>query len=247
MAGGFTNSPKILRGAFVEFGLSLPPLLVVFQFNPLTITRTRTASAGASGTADGAGQRCEVARQQTQQYFSLVQQVAATKGGSLFKDLRAGQILTVKQESISFDIRLDATDKLNDGDGITETFGISPQLSTLELMAVPKTQSVLGGLVTALLGGPSGSFAFFSEDRNPPIILFVWGRKKVLPVNITNMVIKEEEFNTNLDPTRATVSVTLEVIEGPNLPFLYTKTLKEVTSLVNLANIGDAANTIVPA
>ena len=63
MAGGFSNSPKILRGAFVEFGLSLPPLLVVFQFNPLTITRTRTASAGAGGTADGAGQRCEVARQ----------------------------------------------------------------------------------------------------------------------------------------------------------------------------------------
>jgi hypothetical protein len=244
---GFSNSPKILRGAFVEFGLSLPPLLVVFQFNPLTITRTRTASAGAGGTADGAGQRCEVARQQTQQYFSLVQQVAATKGGSLFKDLRAGQILTVKQESISFDIRLDATDKLNEGDGLTETFGVSPQLSTLELMMAPKTQSVLGGLTTALLGGPSGSFAFFSEDRNPPIILFVWGRKKVLPVNITNMTIKEEEFSTDLNPTRATVTVTLEVIEGPNLPFLYTKTLKEVMSVLNLANIGDVANTIVPA
>jgi hypothetical protein len=188
-----------------------------------------------------------VARQQTQQYFSLVQQVAATKGGSLFKDLRAGQILTVKQESISFDIRLDATDKLNEGDGLTETFGVSPQLSTLELMMAPKTQSVLGGLTTALLGGPSGSFAFFSEDRNPPIILFVWGRKKVLPVNITNMTIKEEEFSTDLNPTRATVTVTLEVIEGPNLPFLYTKTLKEVMSVLNLANIGDVANTIVPA
>ena len=34
MADGFPNKPKILRGAFVEFGLSLPPLFVVFQFNP---------------------------------------------------------------------------------------------------------------------------------------------------------------------------------------------------------------------
>jgi hypothetical protein len=244
MAGGFSNQPKILRGAFVEFGLSLPPLLVVFQFNPLTITRTRTASVG--GGAGETSQRCEAARQQTQQFFSFVQRVKSDPS-KLVTDLRAGQVLTVKQESLSFDIRLDATDKLNDGDGLAEQFGVAPQLSTLELMVAPKTQSVLGGLATALLGGPSKGFAFFSEDRNPPVILFVWGRKKVLPVNITNMQIREEEFSTDLNPTRATVTVSLEVIEGPNLPFLYTKTLKEVMSVLNLANIGDAASTIVPA
>ena len=41
--GDFANRPKILRGAFVEFGISLPPLMVVFQFNPLTISRTRSS------------------------------------------------------------------------------------------------------------------------------------------------------------------------------------------------------------
>jgi hypothetical protein len=66
-------------------------------------------------------------------------------------------------------------------------------------------------------------------------------------VNITSLQIKEEEFSTDLNPTRATITVALEVIEGPNLPFLYTKTLKEVMSALNLANIGDIANTIVPA
>lgn len=69
----------------------------------------------------------------------------------------------------------------------------------------------------------------------------------MLPVNITSLQIKEEEFSTDLNPTRATITVALEVIEGPNLPFLYTKTLKEVMSALNLANIGDIANTIVPA
>ena len=243
-SGGFSNQPKILRGAFVEFGLSLPPLFVVFQFNPMTITRTRTAQIGGT---DPTAQRCEAAERQINQNMSFIQRVARTDGGSLFSDLRAGQTITVKQETINFDIRLDATDKLNDGDGITEQFGISPQLSTLELMVAPKSQSVLGGLATALLGGPRGSFAFFSEDKNPPIILFVWGRKKVMPVNITNMQIKEEEFSTDLNPTRATVTVSLEVIEGPNLPFLYTKTMKEVMSVLNLANIADIANTVVPA
>ena len=50
MPSGFSNQAKILRGAFVEFGISLPPLIVVFQFNPLTITRTRTAAVDQQET-----------------------------------------------------------------------------------------------------------------------------------------------------------------------------------------------------
>ena len=234
MSSGFPNQAKILRGAFVEYGLSLPPLFVVFQFNPLTITRGRTVTAANDATRQAMLQQ------------SFVGQIKEN-AGALFKDFRAGQTLTVTQETIGFDIRLDATDKLNQGDAITEQFGIAPQLSTLELMVTPKNQSVLGGVATLLLGGAKGSFAFFSEDKNPPIILFVWGRKKVLPVNITSMQIKEEEFSTDLNPTRATITVALGVIEGPNLPFMYTKTLKEVMSVLNLANITDIANTIVPA
>ena len=60
------------------------------------------------------------------------------------------------------------------------------------------------------------------------------------------MSIREEEFSTDLNPTRATVSVSLDVIEGPNVPFLYTKALREVMSLLNLANIAEVANTMVP-
>lgn len=242
-SGGFSNQPKILRGAFVEYGLSLPPLFVVFQFNPVLITRTRTATMGVDPNATEA----ETARRQLLQNSSFIQGVKKTGGSSLFSDFRVGQALVCKPETITFDIRLDATNKLNDGDVIAQQFGIAPQLSTLELMITPKNQSVFGGLATALLGGTKGSFAFFSEDKNPPIILFIWGRKKVLPVNITNMQIKEEEFSTDLNPTRATITTSLEVLEGPNLPFLYTKTLKEVMSALNLANIADIANTIVPA
>jgi Contractile injection system tube protein len=234
MPSGFSNQAKILRGAFVEFGISLPPLIVVFQFNPLTITRTRTASVSQPETPGKNRASNE----------DFIKQISADK---LFKNLRNGQILTVKQQTLSFDIRLDATDKLNDGDTITEQFGVAPQLSTLELMMLPKSQSLLGGAVAALLGGSTNSFSFADDAKNPPVILFIWGRKKVMPVNITNMTIKEEEFSVDLNPIRATVTVSLEVIEGPNAPFLYTKALTEVMSLLNLANIGDIANTIVPA
>jgi len=230
MSGGFSNQSKILRGAFVEYGVSVPPLIVGFQFNPETISRARAASIKQPCTPEG------------------------TKPNSLYsqslpgtKDFRAGQTIIVNRETLGFEIRLDATDKLNDGDALAERFGIAPQLSTLELMMLPKNQSLLGGAVSALLKGKRKEFAFFDEATNPPIILFIWGRKKVLPVNITNMSIKEEEFSTDLNPVRATVTVSLEVIEGANAPFLYTKALMEAASLLNISNILNIKNTIVPA
>lgn len=233
---GFTNNPKILRGAFVEFGISLPPLIVVFQFNPATISRSRSAWVDSPPSYEAT---------EPAQNIDFLKTVVDTSGKSLIQ-FRNNQTIRVQQETINFDIRLDATDKLNDGDTITEQFGIAPKLSTLELMMLPKGQSLLGGAVAALLGGAAKSFMFQDDGREPPIILFVWGRKKILPVNITNMTIREEEFSTDLNPTRATVSVSLEVIEGPNLPFLYTKALREVMSLLNLANIAEVANTVVP-
>ena len=114
---GFSNQPKILRGAFVEFGISLPPLIVVFQFNPLTISRSRSAwvNSPASLEATEAAQNTDSAPK-TDSDKSLIK-------------FRNGQTIRVQQESINFDIRLDATDKLNDGDTITEQFGIAPKLS----------------------------------------------------------------------------------------------------------------------
>jgi len=234
--GDFANRPKILRGAFVEFGISVPPLMVVFQFNPLTISRSRSSYVNPPLTPMGT---------QSEQNADFIQQIA-TGGASSLIQFRNGQNIIVQPQTISFDIRLDATDKLDQGDTITEQFGIAPRLSTLELMILPKSQSLLGGAINALLGGKPKNFAFFDTDRNPPIILFVWGRKQILPVNITSMQVREEEFSVDLNPTRATVSVSLEVIEGPNLPFLYTEAMTEVMSLLNLANITELANTIVP-
>jgi len=236
MGGDFSNRPKILRGAFVEFGISLPPLIVVFQFNPDNISRTRSSYVRPPQTSKTTTEA---------QTAGFIQQIGASKGKSLI-EFRNGQKIIVEPETFSFDIRLDATDKLDQGDTITEQFGIAPKLSTLELMMLPKSQSLLGGAVSALLKGKPKNFAFFDTDDNPPIILFVWGRKRTIPVNITSMQIREQEFSIDLNPTRATVSVSLEAIEGANLPFLYTQAMKEVMSLLNLANIAEVANTIMP-
>ena len=150
----------------------------------------------------------------------------------------------MQEQTIGFDIRLDATDKLDDGDTITEQFGIAPQLSTLELMVYPKEESLLGAALGALLGKPKG-FSF-TRGANPPLVLFILGRNRVLPVNINSMNITETEFSTDLNPVRATVAVNLTVIEGKSVPYLYSKAMKEAMSVLNLANIADIANVAIP-
>jgi hypothetical protein len=239
MPDGFPNKPKILRGAFVEFGLSLPPLVVVFQFNPLQLTRNRSLTFTVPNPPPPPpGSAAPVSQTQTRtlrQFHGLF---------SNLLDLQKQQLVTVQEQSINFDIRLDATDKLNDADAITEQFGIAPQIATLELMVYPKDESLLGAVVSALLGKPQG-FSF-TRGANPPLILFIFGRKRVLPVNINSMNITETEFSTDLNPIRATVAVNLTVIEGKSVPYLYSKAMTEAMSLLNLANIASIANVVVP-
>lgn len=239
MSGGFKNKPKILRGAFVEYGLSIPPLMVVFQFNPIQLSRNRSLTFSVPGWMQ------EIERFSAERERRETRRVSPKEFHKYYDsltDLRGDQQVTVQEESISFEIRLDATDKLNEGDPITEQFGIAPQLATLELMVYPKDESVLGELLSML--SPEG-FSF-TRNANPPMILFIWGRKRVLPVNINSMNITETEFSADLNPIRATVSVSLTVIEGPNIPYTYSKAMKEAMSVLNLANITDIANVVVP-
>ena len=158
--------------------------------------------------------------------------------------LRDAQHVSIHPESLSFELRLDATDKLNDGDRIAGALGIGPQLATLELMAQPKREGVLGSGLKELL--PAG-FSFTLSDK-PPMVLFVWGRKRVLPVNINRLTITESEFNPGLQPIRATVAVDLTVIEGPNAAYLYTKAAKEASSGLHLANLQavDVSDVVIP-
>lgn len=241
MTDGFPNKPRILRGAFVEFGLSLPPLVVVFQYNPVQLTRNRSLTfavpaAQTAATTSGAGAGTQASGQRTLREFH--------ERFSDLSELQQQQLVTVQEQTIGFDIRLDASDRLDSGDGVTEEFGVGPQLATLELMVTPKDESLIGGAVQALLGKPPG-FSF-TRGANPPLVLFVFGRKRVLPVNITTMNITETEFSADLDPVRASVAVSLAVIEGRSVPYLYSRAMTEAMSVLNLSRSTDVANVVIP-
>ena len=215
---GFLNKPKILRGAFVEYGLSVPPLSVVFQFNPVQLTRNRSLTYEAPSSAQTS------LRDFHKQFDNLT-------------DLQRQQQVTIREENIGFEIRLDATDKLDEGDPVAGRFGIAPQLSTLELMVHPKDESLLG----RTLGGFS-----FPRKPNPPLILFIWGRNRVLPVNIEYLNITEILYSTDLNPIRATAAVNLTVIEGNSVPYRYSKSMKEAMSVLSSTNTTDNTTVIIP-
>ena len=175
----FPSRPKLLRGAFVEYGFSLPPLLFAFQFNPETLTRGRTATYQARGAGASGGDGPVVAippRPWTDRAWRRLPSPKKRSGW----------------------LQLDATDQLNDGDGVTEDFGIGPQLSVLELMIYPKTDQLLGLPIGVLLGTTDQFGA--AQAKVIPILLFVWGRKRVMPVVMTSLQITEQEYFPDLNP-----------------------------------------------
>ncbi|HYJ78718.1 MAG TPA: hypothetical protein VEW03_03875 [Longimicrobiaceae bacterium] len=215
----FPIRPKLLRGAFVEYGLSLPPLAFAFLFNPETLSRGRTASYQAANAGAGAA-GCRD-RSEAQEHSCLSQ-------------------VSVTAESISLTLQLDATDDLDEGKGLAQQFGIGPQLSVLELMIYPKTDQLFGFPIGNLVGGTDQFGA--AQARTIPIILFIWGRKRVVPVIVTSMQVTEQEYFPDLNPKRAQVAVQLTVLEGFNPPYLYYHGWRVALGAMNLANIGDLGN-----
>jgi hypothetical protein len=217
----FPIRPKLLRGAFVEYGLSLPPLLFGFQFNPETLTRGRTATLGSSAAGDGINCR-DSSEEQARSALAEI---------------------SVSTETIGLTLRLDATEDLNDDGILARNFGIGPQLSVLELMIYPKTDQFLGFPLGNLLGG--GDQFGAAQAKTIPILLFIWGRKRVMPVVMTSLQITEQEYFPDLNPRRADVQVQLQVLEGFNPPYLYSHAWRMGLAAMNLANIGDLTDSVL--
>ena len=226
--------PRVMRGAFVEYGLSFPPLVVPFQFNPVQLQRSRSLSFRAPndvmvcatpGEDEDAERRIERETDLREWH----------RGFDDLTELRDAQIVSVSEESVSFELLLDASDDLETGNVIAANFGIGPRLAVLEQMTLPKDEGLLGAVVGNLLGASAGHR--FTGTSRPPLILFVWGVQRVVPVNITGLNITETEFDTSLNPTRASVAVTLTVIAGNDGFSLYTQAVREVMATLNLANL----------
>lgn len=196
-----------IKGMLIEYALSLPPLVLVFEFNPESLTRTRTISL-RPGNAPG------------------------TRGGYDFvlptETPRVAQGVTVQPEIFTIDILLDATDRMSEGEPIATQFGVEPELDTLRTMVEPKSQGP-GGLRTLSSLG-FGSERAFQRSESASVLLLVWGTH-ILPVFLTSVQIAEQAHMPSLIPYRAKVTLSMQVIEGNN-PFY---TVEKVRQLIGAA------------
>lgn len=198
-----------IRGALFEYGLTVPPLGLIFGFNPQQISRARTVSI-STGDARGG-------------YDFL----------SPLDTARVAQGVTLQAETLSIDILLDCTDRLNSGDATAQRFGVQPQIDTLRAMVEPKSQGPGGVKTLASLGLP-GARAF-ERDEVASVLIFAWGMQ-LLPVFLTGVTQREALHLPNLLPYRAEIGLTMQVIESAN-PFTLAERARQ-TAMTALNAIG---------
>lgn len=208
---GNSSPLKVTRGFLREYTNSDSPLELHFEFNPSSITRTRSVEIKF-----GEGQ--------------------ANTGGRDFQSKseasRVTQGATVKAETFTLKVLLDATDRMDADDTDAKAKGVQPELDILYYMIEPKLQTPDGATTLAALGeGGSSS----QEQPFPSILEFHWGNQ-VLPVLMTQMQFAVKAYLPDLVPYRAEATLTLQIIQSDNE--FYTP---EIRRVFNSATQGSGA------
>ena len=202
-----------LRGALVEFvptGLIPVPNVIVFQYNPETMTHTWTQpdaeKAGLNKTTEN----------------PLA--VAGNPGESFSFTLFLDAADTIADGAASA--------------GLAAASGVYTRLAALEMLLFPSaaTTGKLLGTVTAKTGSPSG--ASLSEGQATPAntpntaggskkqqvpanvlntVLFVWGLRRIVPVRVTALTVTERLYDRALNPTHAEAQISLQVLTADEL------------------------------
>jgi hypothetical protein len=227
MASGYSQSPKLLKGALVELSqrfIGPVPNVIVFQYNPETLSRSLTVWQPPDTDDTGKTKKSATAQPSD------------------------------PPETFTLNLVLDATDDLEEPEShpVAVVSGVAARIAALEMLLYPQEESLLGGL----LGSVSASLSAAIEGTKTvprgtvPIVLFVWGPGRIVPVRLTSFSVEEQAYSPLLYPIRAKVSVGLKVLSPADLKshpdgtskalaeavFKFTRKQKQVLAAANIAN-----------
>jgi hypothetical protein len=239
MAGTF------IKGALVEFMQTfLVPLpnVIVFQFNPETMTHTWTQPAP------------DAAARQGEQSNPLAVKGVPGESFSFTLAMDAGDLIARGSPVVA---------------GLASVSGVYTRLAALEMLQypVPAPTGGLLGTVSASLsaGGLSVGVSASAQSGTTvpkaqlPTVLFVWGAGRILPVRVTSLTITEKLYDAALNPTHAEAQLGLQVltpdelnaVTGPlaeiaKIAYTYSQGLRQALAAANLANAADAILGMLP-
>ncbi|HWB84001.1 MAG TPA: hypothetical protein VG675_07665 [Bryobacteraceae bacterium] len=227
---------KFMRGALVQFMptfLRPLPNVIIFQFNPETMTHSWTQPESAEGAA-------------------LRSNPLAVRG--------------LPGEEFSFTISMDAQEMIADGSPIAQAAatatGIYTRLAALEMLMFPTQAFAVGGLV-GQVGASLLNRAFIPARSVPesqtPVVIFVWGPERIVPVRVTSLTITEKLYDELLNPIQADASLGLRVLTPEELlavsgtlapvakaAYLYSQALRQTLAVANLENAVESIIGMLP-
>jgi hypothetical protein len=220
--------PFLMRGAMIEYGsdfLGPLPNVVIFQFNPESLTRTIQVPARPTGGT---------ARETTQAGEPSIEKITLKAQFSAADGMGTGNVLA---RTLGVGPRLAALEKM-----------VNPasKLSGLIGAAI----DAIGGA----LGAGGGDPRQVVPREKYPRILFLWGPFRVLPVVIESMSITELQYDFLLNPIQADVSIGLAVNAIDNCSddtvgkgaLEYSNMAKDAQAMLNLANTIEQIAELIP-
>jgi hypothetical protein len=220
---------QYLRGALIEFMESFPipvPNVILFQYNPETMTHTWTpAKSGGQNTPGQSPSNALAITGQPEEQFSF---------------------------TLSMDSDQTIADNMPVVTQLAQVSGVYPRIAALEMLLFPTAAPGKGliGAVSSALGLSSPPPATSIPASTLPIVFFIWGPGRVVPVRVTALTITEKIYTSLLlVPTHAEAQITLKVLTQVELGWVtgtlgtiangaatYMSGLREALAIANLAN-----------
>lgn len=234
-------SPRLSKGAFIEFsnrfGRAWIPNVIVFQYNPESVTR---ALEGWKEEKD--------------------KDKSATEGATA-QPFDPGETLDFKLHMDAADV-LDNPIR----NPIAVVAGVSDRIAAIEMLMYPQEDTTLKGLLastaitlggaavsaagvgfgTGAVGAAVGGIASQALSRKisiaqlevprgtVPTVLFAWSPGRIVPVRITSFSVEEQAFNPNLYVNRAELSIKLRILAPRNIPCSKTEADKKAITAYNI-------------
>jgi hypothetical protein len=234
----------VLKGALVEFMptfLPVPvPNVIVFQYNPETMTHTWTQPMPTTNAGIEASNPLAV-RGTPGEAFSF---------------------------TIAMDARDEIADGSAPAAALAAASGIYSRLAALEMLLYPAapgtpglTGTVTAAVAAALSGAVTGPVRTIPQSVLP-VTLFIWGAGRIVPVRVTNLTITEQLFDASLNPIHAEAQLSLRVLTPAELvaasadddvlghlatvAYNYTLSLRQALAVANLANASESVIGMIP-